>query len=74
MVATGGVARFVVPLCRHEIALERDLQLKGLDLLYRKNRPRKEAAPDPPVKEKGDCRKSGFAAFLRKLQSTAPRV
>ena len=44
---TGGVARFVVPLCRHEIALERDLQLKGLDLLYRKNRPRKEAAPDP---------------------------
>ena len=47
VVATGGVARFVVPLCRHEIALERDLQLKGLDLLYRKNRPRKEAAPDP---------------------------
>ena len=47
VVATGGVARFVVPLCRHEIALERDLQLKVLDLLYRKNRPRKEAAPDP---------------------------
>ena len=24
VVATGGVARFVVPLCRHEIALERE--------------------------------------------------
>lgn len=37
VVATGGIAQFIVPLCRHEIALERDLLLKGLNILYKKN-------------------------------------
>lgn len=37
VVATGGMAQFVVPLCKREIHLERDLLLKGLNILYKKN-------------------------------------
>ena len=36
--ATGGMAQFVCPLCKREIMLERDLLLKGLNILYKKNR------------------------------------
>ncbi len=38
IVATGGVAPFIIPLCRHEIILERDLLLRGLYVLYEMNR------------------------------------
>ena len=38
VVATGGMARFVVPLCRRKIILEKDLLLKGLNVLYQKNK------------------------------------
>lgn len=37
VVATGGIARFVVPLCKREICYDKDLLLKGLDILYREN-------------------------------------
>lgn len=37
VVATGGMAQFVCPLCRRDIKLERDLLLKGLNLIYKKN-------------------------------------
>lgn len=37
IVATGGLAAAVVPLCRREIILDDDLLLKGLDLIYNKN-------------------------------------
>ena len=37
VVATGGMAQFIVPLCRREIKLEKDLLLKGLGILYEKN-------------------------------------
>lgn len=37
IIATGGIARFVVPLCSHEILYDRDLIIKGLALLYRGN-------------------------------------
>lgn len=37
ILATGGIAPLVVPLCHREIHLEEDLLLKGLSLLYRKN-------------------------------------
>ena len=33
VIATGGIAQFVVPLCRREIKLEKDLMLKGLNLI-----------------------------------------
>ena len=37
VVATGGIARFVLPLCRTAIHYERDLILQGLGMLYRDN-------------------------------------
>lgn len=38
VVATGGMAQFIVPLCRREIRLERDLLLKGLNIIWQKNK------------------------------------
>ena len=37
VVATGGLASMVVPLCRREISIEEDLMLHGLRLIYEKN-------------------------------------
>ena len=39
VVATGGMAREVVPLCRKQITFDPDLLMNGLYLLYKKNRP-----------------------------------
>ena len=42
VVATGGIARFVIPMCRRKITYDGDLLLKGLAELYRRNqRPEK---------------------------------
>ena len=38
VVATGGIARFVLPMCRRRIEYDRDLLLKGLSILYENNR------------------------------------
>lgn len=38
LVATGGMAQFITPLCRHKIILEKDLLLKGLNIIYKKNK------------------------------------
>lgn len=38
VVATGGIARFVLPMCRRDIIYDKDLLLKGLGILYRINR------------------------------------
>ena len=37
VVATGGIARFITPLCRTPIIYDKDLLLKGLAILYRDN-------------------------------------
>ena len=37
VLATGGIAPLVVPLCRRQIRLEDDMILKGLMVIYRKN-------------------------------------
>lgn len=37
ILATGGIARFLVPLCNHNIIYDRDLLIKGLAILYREN-------------------------------------
>ena len=42
VIATGGIARFVIPMCRREIIYERDLLLKGLAILYKNNVKRRE--------------------------------
>ncbi len=38
LIATGGMAQFITPLCKREIILEKDLLLKGLNLIYKKNK------------------------------------
>lgn len=38
VVATGGLAKFISPLCCHTISYEDDLLLKGLLILYNKNK------------------------------------
>ena len=38
VVATGGLAEVVVPLCRREINLDKNLLIKGLTIIYRKNK------------------------------------
>ena len=37
VVATGGISKFVVPLCRRKLLYDRTLMLKGLNLLYQRN-------------------------------------
>lgn len=37
VIATGGIAKFVLPLCRREMIYDRSLMLKGLRLLYLRN-------------------------------------
>lgn len=38
ILATGGMARFITPLCKRDIILEKDLLLKGLNIIYKKNK------------------------------------
>ena len=37
VIATGGLSQFIAPLCKRDIKLERDLLLKGLNIIYKKN-------------------------------------
>jgi len=37
VVATGGLSRVILPLCRHDIIFDDDLLLDGLWQLYKKN-------------------------------------
>ena len=37
VVATGGIAKFVLPMCRTSILYDKDLLLKGLAALYAEN-------------------------------------
>ena len=38
VIATGGLANKIVPYCRRKIILDDNLLLKGLAVIYRKNR------------------------------------
>ena len=38
VIATGGIAKFVIPMCRKEIIYDKDLLVKGLAALYRDNK------------------------------------
>lgn len=37
VIATGGLSRFILPLCRREIVYDEDLLLKGLNIIYKLN-------------------------------------
>ena len=41
VIATGGIAKFIIPLCRREIIYDKDLLTKGLVTLYKENIKRK---------------------------------
>jgi len=38
VIATGGIAKFVLPMCRREIIYDKDLLVKGLATLYKENK------------------------------------
>ena len=38
VIATGGIAKFVIPLCKREMIYDKDLLVKGLAALYRDNK------------------------------------
>ena len=38
IIATGGLAQLITPLCKHDIILEKNLLIKGLNILYKKNK------------------------------------
>jgi type III pantothenate kinase len=38
VVATGGIAKFIIPMCKHEMIYDKDLLVKGLAALYRDNK------------------------------------
>jgi len=38
VIATGGIARFVIPMCKKKIVYDKDLLVKGLATLYRENK------------------------------------
>lgn len=38
VIATGGIAKFILPLCKTEIIYDKDLLVKGLAILYRMNK------------------------------------
>lgn len=38
VIATGGLSHVVIPLCRHDITIDDSLLLKGLNIIYDKNR------------------------------------
>ena len=43
LVITGGLAKYVTPLCRHPLAYDPELLMKGLALLYQLNAPQEHS-------------------------------
>ena len=43
LVVTGGLAKYVTPLCRHPLTYDPELLMKGLALLYQMNAPQHHA-------------------------------
>lgn len=40
VVATGGLSKVIIPKCRHDIILDDSLMMKGLKIIYDRNKPR----------------------------------
>ena len=38
VIATGGIGKFITPLCNHQMIYDKDLLIKGLTILYRENK------------------------------------
>ena len=50
---TGGLAKYVTPLCRHPLTYDPELLLKGLALLYQLNAPQQHHHPSGGRKPHG---------------------
>ena len=57
LVVTGGLAKYVTPLCRHPLTYDPELLLKGLALLYKLNAPRRRSGPGPARGQEPACGK-----------------
>ena len=42
VVATGGIVRYVIPMCRRQMIYDKDLLLKGLSILYENNKKQRD--------------------------------
>lgn len=42
VIATGGIARFVIPMCHRQMIYDKDLLLKGLRILYENNKKQRD--------------------------------
>ena len=38
LVATGGVSPLIIPLCKHDILINENLLLQGLNVIYKRNK------------------------------------
>ena len=38
IIATGGLSKAIIPYCKHKITMDDDLILKGLQIIYKKNK------------------------------------
>ena len=53
LVVTGGLAKYVTPLCRHPLTYDPELLMKGLALLYQLNAPKDSRRPSGGGKRHG---------------------
>ena len=66
LVLTGGLAKYVAPLCRHPLTYDPELMLKGLALLYELNsKPARRGdsrrfSPGPEEDRRGEKRREPF--------------
>lgn len=79
LVVTGGLAKYVTPLCRHPLTYDPEMLMKGLGLLYELNAPRPGAAgwkqPGPHRRRPGGwCRYKKNIYAPRREGETAPAV
>ena len=72
LVVTGGLAKYVIPLCRHPLTYDPELLLKGLALLYQLNAPQHEHRHEP--RNEGEHRRPGPRPAGRRPHSgSSPR-
>ena len=68
---TGGLAKYVIPLCRHPLIYDPELLLKGLALLYQLNAPQHERHHEP--RSDGERRRPRPAGRRPYNNSSSPR-
>lgn len=70
LVVTGGLAKYVMPLCRHPLTYDPEMLMKGLALLYQMNQPR----PAPEEGPAHGLRRRRPAGWSRCKKNARPRL